>query len=750
MRNLRKLFIFLLFTWSYIQSNSLALEKATHFNLNGIIVDQNRESLNAYLKLNLGLPKGVEEKINGKYIIEWVQEGGKKEDEPWNTRSFNHFHNPLKTWGSAGFKGAFQSSIIWAQEQGAFGSIFGGDWSWKKAREFFYKGLTSVNRSDREENLADTLRALGQVMHLVQDASVPAHTRDDAHVVGYHYEKAVERLRISRDPEVKKIFEDAVANPLYFDSSILNFTPNPLAPIPIAKIFDTDQYNGITPDLTASNTIGLSEYSNANFVSEGLISANFQDFPFPRSQDATIIGKTYTSSSGTYTRQYYLKNCCGETNSDKGYLLAVVDYLDYWRQKYPMLSAGLPEIPVLDDNVYKDYASLLIPRAVGYSAGLLNYFFRGNIEIKLPSSGVYAQTDNPAGFTQIKLLAKNITPNNEQMNDGTIELVVGYRRAIDDPFINYPEDYPFQAENEITYIVVPEANSIRSIPNDRYTELTFDLSSNPIPLFAINVFIRLIYHGQLGLEDGAVAVGFKDISEPTPIDLFSDLDQICLNGRMYVAGSVEAINQVDTNKDGVPEWDIYPHNLRDIYLRISSISKPGYASPSVYNLIIPYLSAGNFKRAFYILTDYNFIYSSRESWVNADPNDPWVIQYPTSALHLGIAIKNQIEYEEDPDVCAPMEAPCHIWWYPTFLEYRGMNIWWGGGIMYINKAYPQNTECSCYQGILRTCISNAQTLKTAESVNQAGVLHKDSVNVHAIDNNAQILPLTNKQRRNFQ
>jgi len=30
-----------------------------------------------------------------------------------------------------------------------------------------------------------------------------------------------------------------------------------------------------------------------------------------------------------------------------------------------------------------DYASQLIPRAVGYSAGLLNYFFRGDIRLDM-------------------------------------------------------------------------------------------------------------------------------------------------------------------------------------------------------------------------------------------------------------------------------------------------------------------------------------------------------------------------------
>ncbi|MBE0427112.1 MAG: hypothetical protein IBX72_10780 [Nitrospirae bacterium] len=750
MRKLRILFTSLLFAWSYILPfDATALEKATHFDLNGKIVVQNQVSLNTYLKLKLGLSKGIEEIINGKQVIKWIQEGGVKEDEPLNTRSFNHFHNPLKPWDSAGLKGTFQSAVIWAQEQETFGSLFGGDWSWKKARESFHKGLTAVTKTDREKNLADTFRALGQVMHLIQDVSVPAHTRDDAHVVGYHYEKAVDKLRTSNNP----IFLDAVANPVAFDSSILSYSPNPLAPIPIAKIFDTDIYYNTNPDpnVTALDTIGLSEYTNANFVSEGLFAANFQDFFYPRIENTSIVPKLYTGTLGTYTRQYYLKNCCGETNTGNGYLLAVVDYLDYWRQKYPLLSAVLPKLPILDDNVYKDYAALLIPRAVGYSAGLLDYFFRGNIEITLPTDGVYSQTDDlNQGFTNVTLLARNTTSAGEQMTDGSIELVVKYRLALEDPFRNYSEDYPFQAENSFRYIVVPEANDIRSIPRDSPVSLTFDLSQNPIPLYAIDVYLQVVYKGSLGNEDGVVSVGFKDISEPTPVDLFNDMDRICLNGIFYVAGSPEAIAQVDTNNNGIAdEWDVYAHDAKDIYLRFSPASKPRYASTTEYNFHIPSLTAGNFLRAFFILTDYQFNYSSYNIYVKKDPEDPWIHSpLPVIGLYSGKAIKNQTDYVEDVAICDPLGAPCYVWWYPTFLAYRGVELWWGGGIMFINNAYPVDSECSCYEGILRTCPSGAQAQKTMDTMKQERLLKEHSVNDSLGSMNVQMMPLIERQRRN--
>ncbi|NWF76884.1 MAG: hypothetical protein HXY53_10050 [Nitrospirae bacterium] len=759
-----------------------ALNEDTHKAINENIANRtiNIFSLNDFLIKNLGLNAGVKEPLYGysgiynQYVTQrienWLGEGGVLEDRPgaWYdyvlrkpTRSINHFHNPLKPaedWDYAGLNDVVidisytgQSQVLWAQNPD---QNIGGKWSWQDARKYFYIALTgkdfdgntiATTKIDKEKYFANTFRAIGQLMHLVQDASVPEHVRNDIHILPA-YEAQVEKFR-TRKAKYDFIWDSLLANPIIFDKSILTIpSTNPSATVPISRIIDTDRYTGGNPDITktilvdhqpALQSVGIAEYTNVNFLSKDTMfeSSTLHNFPFPRIIDTVLWKDT--------NKRTYIKKA---VNGDVVEHLAVKSWLfDYRRKYFPQYDQKMPLS--LDLECYKEYASLLIPRAVGYSAGLLDYFFRGNIEISLPSSGAYAQTDNPSiGFTQIKLLARNTTPNNEQMNNGTIELIVGYRRAIDDPFLNYPEDYPFQAENEITYIVVPEANGIRSIPNDSYVELTFDLSSKPIPLFAINVFIRLIYHGQLGLEDGAVAVGFKDISEPTPIDLFNDMDQICLNGRMYEAGSVEAIQQVDTNGDGIPEWDIYPHDLKDIYLRVSPINNPGYASPAEYDFIIPYLSAGEFKRAFYILADYNFIYSSYESWVNTDPDDLWIIQHPTTAIYTGVAIKNQVEYEEDPDVCAPMEAPCHIWWYPTFIEYRGANIWWGSAIMYINNAYPQNSECSCYQGILRNCMSGVQTTYTMSVDN---LTHEYQLKNNNLSQRLkfQMQPLAERQRR---
>ena len=380
MRNKNLIFILtslIILSWS---SQSFPLAKETHQAINEEIAQRtiNGFSLNNYLKNNLGFENGVEEVLtDGKNVskeaFHWLGYGGFQEDIPlW--RSFRHFHNSLEPWDSAGLKGSTlgRSSIIWAQ---SLDQSY-GNYSWQDVRNYFYLALTSLDKTTRERYFAETFRGLGQLMHLVEDASVPMHARDDIHIF-YSYESWVENFR-NRN---RNAFDNWFANAIAYDNSILNLSPNPLAPIPIARIIDTDSYDGMNPDITSGLNIGISEYTNANFFSDDTI--NSSNFPSPQTQGMPIVQRDFTNTlwNTTYPRQYYLKNCCGETNDGQGYLLSAVDYLDYYRQQYPLLSSFLPIIPVLDNNVYEDYASLLIPRAVGYSAGLLNYFFRGEINI---------------------------------------------------------------------------------------------------------------------------------------------------------------------------------------------------------------------------------------------------------------------------------------------------------------------------------------------------------------------------------
>jgi len=159
------------------------------------------------------LTSGINTKINGKSLREWIEYGAEMEDDPM-CRASNHFHNPYLDWTASGLTDtlplvdwycwatspyppdAIKSNVTWATGFSDRGYIDPSsdvadvnEWDWESARSYFYTYLTGLDplngqligpdEQTRNLYLADTLRALGHVMHLVQDSAVPAHVRND-------------------------------------------------------------------------------------------------------------------------------------------------------------------------------------------------------------------------------------------------------------------------------------------------------------------------------------------------------------------------------------------------------------------------------------------------------------------------------------------------------------------------------------------------------------------------------------------
>jgi hypothetical protein len=427
MKNNKMIFAFLMISILLIWTpQGFALEKKTHQTINETISKSTITgfSLNDYLKIQLGFNKGVEETLpkdsDKKTVFEWLAEGGKAEDEPDGLlraivnkgRSNNHFHNPLKAWNEAGLDVLFysgQSSILWAQNPD---QNIGGKWSWQDARKYYYEGLTSIDKVTRDRAFGDTFRALGQLMHLVQDTSVPAHVRNDVHLL-YNYEKWVEKIQIKE----RKRFDKFMENPISFDPAILKREANPFAPIPIARIIDTDQYTGSNPEIAFTNAVGIAEYANANFFSEDTISNDKFPYPaLPKMDLADYFIPDLRDLNKTVVRQYYIYNGWDELSS---YKLTLVSLL----QQHVDETVPIHKYKVdysLDEWVYNDYASLLLPRAVGYSAGLLEYFFRGQLQVT--SLPIFFKNN----LSYIKLKIKNLTPTKESMMNGQFILTYRY------------------------------------------------------------------------------------------------------------------------------------------------------------------------------------------------------------------------------------------------------------------------------------------------------------------------------------
>ncbi len=91
--------------------------------------------------------------------------GSMDEDTP--IRWMNHFYEPNQNIGLLGF----QTAKDWAQDGSSQSAYARGDQSWQTALDAYAGG-----------NNQKAFKALGHVLHLIEDMTVPAHTRLDIHV----------------------------------------------------------------------------------------------------------------------------------------------------------------------------------------------------------------------------------------------------------------------------------------------------------------------------------------------------------------------------------------------------------------------------------------------------------------------------------------------------------------------------------------------------------------------------------------
>jgi hypothetical protein len=380
--------------------------------------------------------------------------------------------------------------------------------------------------------------------------SVPEHARNDGHYADA-YEEWVRASPASENPQWRAILTNALAKPIFFNATALA-QPSVFgtqAPIPIANLFDTNQYNGTNPAVTLNQSIGLAEYTNANFVSPDTI---FKNYSYPSKNTSVIIEDRNIPDvliPGNYVqRKYYIKAADGETNNGLGYRLAGVDYFWFYRENNNQLHPDIQSIPPMDDYVYEDYAKLLLPRAVGYSAGLLNYFFRGTLEISPPDQNVYAITDGSQTpytdtyghqhqeFTKLKAKVRNTTPN-ETAGAGTLQAVAKYKMRKDyqpdlsaDPTDEHPEWGV--SEDDFSYSVSAPI-TIASLDASQSVEYAFDFSANPIPAGVTDLYLQVVFRGTIGNEaDNAIAVGLKDLAEPAHQVFWNLSDQFSLGSEV--------------------------------------------------------------------------------------------------------------------------------------------------------------------------------------------------------------------------
>ena len=320
-------------------------------------------------------------------------------------RSLNHFYDPTKNppIGLTDTGWPFsptplgRDSFSWASISNVTGiNILVNEnttniWSWQNARGYEWLGLTATNRSDRQAALTNMFRAVGQVMHLLQDTSQPQHVRNEQHLDQIPYLKMDLRSRSA----IEDYGKNNVTNLNYAHGMLdwrgAGFTQ--LKDFWNRDFLRTGGRTALNADLSGgSSTLGLAEFTSGNFIGQRAVYAEFvptndihyfafpslADTTQPNLQDGNLWG---TATHGDVTLQNFKQGTrlyISKTNA--GVQVTYHSALSYLIAEHPGKSSGLPILTIADNNVLSNYHNIFIPKAVQYSAGLLDYFFRGTMD----------------------------------------------------------------------------------------------------------------------------------------------------------------------------------------------------------------------------------------------------------------------------------------------------------------------------------------------------------------------------------
>lgn len=530
------------------------------------------------------------------------------------TRVFNHFYDPAFDKGMPGCPpgSVCERTVAWALGNAdATGLPAQEDtlrlnrFSYRDARNTMWAALTREFNKQRSPNQiyaarqreadsidrlylwATTFRSLGDVMHLLEDMGQPQHTRSDPHSLintpeqqtfeGYTNARVLGGTTADGNSWVRGFFGETVAlsAPPIDGYPVISFS-TPL------RFFTTQ---GSTDGADIATRAGLADYTNRGFFTGGTL-------PPDNVYGPHLYPPGIKDAQGTLINDYeYVEQQCPDTPSTIGAVVCghyvhdvpdLVDHSGFADSPPDGYAMNLPKVPLAAKGILTEpidhqgslkyvnteilspveldtIGNLTIPRAVGYAAGMLDFFFRGKLEVTAPVGGIYAIVNHGAphlvdgngvpylvsssnkifGFDKVRLQVRNITDkitdagskaDVAQTTGGTGAKLVAVAHYHRNPCyqpdltgdISADSARNLHQPNCASYrTAFPEISVSAPVPvtlgmlDGQPIEQQFDFNNDPIPINATDVFIQVAYRGQLGEETDGIAVGMVDVSEPT-------------------------------------------------------------------------------------------------------------------------------------------------------------------------------------------------------------------------------------------
>lgn len=375
-----------------------AYEEDTHSLLTGLAINRSVLSRNPSVITRLGLPETQSLVLTTSKgdVVDTpaaIRFGSRWEDGYYEKIALNHFFDPQYD-GRRGrglqlplinING--QPSPLWALEDtgpapdsNAPGGVHG--FSMRNAQQALFKALTLPSSGERLKEASRMYQTLGHVVHHIQDMGQPQHVRNDQH---YHPIPHVPLNPIWAAYEVYAATQHARITSLVEASSYAN------PKLPTFRDYWTSA--GATPKY-----VGMAEFTAQNFTSfgtayvpNGLGVKAHPQFPLPDGMNrdgsekrVALERRTVTLVGGVTVPAWsaVLRGDIYDGHTNHVHERRRLAKLSLATRMIPVPAAALIPGFTEDDEIYNDYFEILLPRAVAFSAGLIDKVFAETIELR--------------------------------------------------------------------------------------------------------------------------------------------------------------------------------------------------------------------------------------------------------------------------------------------------------------------------------------------------------------------------------